>query len=260
MAATRENPIIFYDILSQHDTWSPNTYKTRLTLNYKRLPYRVEYISYPDIAPMLKELGVRSTNPTPYITYTLPMIADPSPDPNGKPTYIVDSFDIAIYLDKMYPAPKYPVVFSPGMRAVQKITSDLFWNEVALTILPALVPLTARAGFLDERGREYFSKTREEYMKQIPAETGIGSKFWGDAHEKWKWFGEMLDLNEEGPFVTGKQISFTDFVIGGIIFFLRRVEGGDMPMWNAMAEWQGGRWAGLWAEIEKLEKDSTEIA
>ncbi|KAG8688987.1 hypothetical protein FRC11_004359 [Ceratobasidium sp. 423] len=280
MAATKENPIIFYDILSQHGTWSPNTYKTRLTLNYKRIPYRVEYISYPDIAPLLKELGVRPTNPTPYITYTLPsehpyanttqaflttigllpVIADPSPDSNGKPTYVVESFDIAVYLDKTYPAPKYPAVFPPGTRAVQKITSDLFWNEVALTVLPALVPLTARAGFLDERGREHFSKTREEYMKQIPAETGIGSKFWGDVHEKWKWFGEILDLNEEGPFVTGKQVSFTDFVIGGIFFFLRRVEGGDMSMWNAMAEWQGGRWAHLWAKIEKLERDSTEIA
>ncbi|CAE6461107.1 unnamed protein product [Rhizoctonia solani] len=263
MAATKENPIIFYDILSEHGTWSPNTYKTRLTLNHKRLPYRVEYVSYPDIAPKLKELGVRPTNPVPWISYTLPMIADPSPDPNGKPTYIVESFDIAVYLDKTYPAPKYPAVFSPGTRAVQKITSDLFRNEVALAILPCLFPLTARTGFLDERGREYYLKTREEVLKRIPADTSVGSKFWGDAHEKWKWFGEMLDLNEEGPFVTGKQISFTDFAVGGVFSFLRRIESvfdGDMPKWKAIAEWQGGRWARLWVEIEKLEKDSTEVA
>ncbi|KAJ1307256.1 hypothetical protein OPQ81_001369 [Rhizoctonia solani] len=235
MAATKNNPIIFYDILSEHGTWSPNTYKTRLTLNYKHIPYRVEYISYPDIAPKLKELGVRETNPTPYITYTLPMIADPSPDPNGKPTYVVESFDIAL-------------------------TSDLFWNEVALTILPGLLRLTARDGFLDKRGREYFLKTREGVFNQLPDDTSIGSKFWGDAHEKWKWFGEVLDLNEEGPFVTGRQPSFTDFVIGGIFFFMRRVEGGEMRMWKEVAEWQGGRWAHLWTEIEKLEKDSTEVA
>ncbi|KAJ1307257.1 hypothetical protein OPQ81_001370 [Rhizoctonia solani] len=247
MAATQENPIIFYDILSEHGTWSPNTYKTRLTLNYKRLPYRVEYVSYPDIAPKLKELGVRATNPTAYIAYTLPMIADPSPDPSGRPTYIVESFDIAVYLDKTYPAPKYPVV-----------------NEVALAILPCLFPLTARAGFLDERGREYYLKTREELLKRIPAETNVGSKFWCDAHEKWKWFGEILNLNEAGPFVTGKQISFTDFAIGGVLSFLRRVEaafeGEDMPRWKAITEWQGGQWVRLWAEIEKLEKSSTEVA
>ncbi|CAE7132776.1 unnamed protein product [Rhizoctonia solani] len=260
MAATKENPIIFYDILSEHGTWSPNTYKTRLTLNYKKIPYRVEYVSYPDIAPKLKELGVRETNPTPYITYSLPMIADPSPNPNGRPTYVVESFDIAVYLDKTYPAPKYPAVFPPGTRAVQKITSELYTNEVGYAILPALLPLTARSGFLDERGREHFLKTRKGVFKQLPADTSIGSKFWGDVHDKWKWFGEILDLNEDGPFVTGKQISFTDFAIGGIIFFLRRVEGGEMRMWKAMSEWQGGRWVRLWAEIEKLEKDSAEIA
>ncbi|KAF8754351.1 Glutathione S-transferase, N-terminal domain [Rhizoctonia solani] len=231
-----------------------------LTLNYKRIPYRVEYLSYPDIAPKLKELGVRTTDPAPFIAYTLPMIADPSSDPNGKPTYVVESFDIAVYLDKTYPAPKYPALFPPGTRAVQKITSDLFMNEVGYTLLPGLVPLTARPGFLDERGRQYFLKTREQYMKLIPDDTSIGSKFWGDAHEKWKWFGEVLDLNEEGPFVTGKQISFTDFAVGGMIFFVRTVEGGEMQRWKAMAEWQGGRWARLWAEIEKLEKESTEVA
>ncbi|CAE6501345.1 unnamed protein product [Rhizoctonia solani] len=260
MAATKENPIVFYDILSEHGSWSPNTYKTRLTLNYKRLPYRVEYISYPDIAPKLKELGVRATNPIPGITYTLPMIADPSPDPNGKPTYVVESFDIAVYLDKTYPAPKYPAVFSPGTRAVQKITIDVFRNQVAFPLFPALIPLTARAGFLDERGREYFVKTREELLKRAPSDTSIGSKFWGELHDKWNWFGEMLDLNEEGPFVTGKQISFADFAIGGIIYFMRRVEEKDGQMWKVIAEWHGGRWARLWAEIEKLEKDSTEVS
>ncbi|KAH7342055.1 hypothetical protein B0J17DRAFT_715195 [Rhizoctonia solani] len=260
MAATKEAPIILYDLLSEHGYWSPNTYKTRLTLNYKRLPYRVEYLSYPDIEPKLKELGVRATNPIPGITYTLPMIADPTSDTNGKSTYIVDSFDIALYLDKTYPAPKYPTVFPPGTRVVQKISYDLFRNQVAFpTTFPALIPRIARPGFLDERGREYFLRTRETYLKQT-ADTSVGSKFWDDLHEKWKWFGEVLDLNEEGPFVMGKQVSFTDFAIGGIIFFVRRVEGGDMQMWNTISVWQGGRWAQLWAEIEKLEKDSSEVA
>ncbi|CUA75871.1 hypothetical protein RSOLAG22IIIB_01871 [Rhizoctonia solani] len=260
MTATNDNPIILYDVLSKHGTWSPNTYKTRLTLNYKRLPYRVEYISYPNIAPKLKELGVRATNPTSYITYTLPMIADPSPDPNGKPTYVVESFDIAVYLDKTYPAPKYPAVFPPGTRAVQKITSDLYMNQVGYMFLPIILPLVGRAGFLDEPGRQHFLKAREEAFKRFPPDTSIGSKYWGDIHEKWKWFGEVLDLNEKGPFVTGERISFTDFAIGGIISALRRVEGGEMRIWNAVSEWQGGRWARLWVEIEKLEKDSSELA
>ncbi|KAG9074298.1 hypothetical protein FS749_014156, partial [Ceratobasidium sp. UAMH 11750] len=67
MAATKENPIIFYDLVGKDGiSWSPNTYKTRLTLNYKGLPYRVEMISFPDIQAKYKELGVTST------PYTLP--------------------------------------------------------------------------------------------------------------------------------------------------------------------------------------------
>ncbi|KAG8687799.1 hypothetical protein FRC08_011757, partial [Ceratobasidium sp. 394] len=67
MAATKENPIVFYDLVGKDGiSWSPNTYKTRLTLNYKGLPYRVEMVSFPDIQAKYKELGVTST------PYTLP--------------------------------------------------------------------------------------------------------------------------------------------------------------------------------------------
>jgi glutathione S-transferase len=188
------------------------------------------------------------------------VIADPSSNPNGKPTYVVDSFDIAVYLDNKYPAPKYPAIFAPGAHAVQRIATDFFTNEMGHSLIPVLLPLTAKPGFLDDRGREYFLRTRGDILKQLPEQRGIGSKMWGEIHDKWDQCGSILDLNEEGPFVTGKQISFTDFAIGGIIFFLRRVEGGEMLMWKNIAEWQGGRWARIWAEIEKLEKDSTEVA
>ncbi|KAG8689756.1 hypothetical protein FRC11_000770 [Ceratobasidium sp. 423] len=246
MAATNENPIILYDILPEHAVSRVPVLiiMCRLTLNYKRLPYHVEYVSYPDIAPKLKEL----------------LIADPSPDPNSKPTYVVESFDIAIYLDKTYPAPEYPVVFPPGTRAVQKITSDLYMNEVGYMVMPAIIHFITRAGFLDEWGREHFLQTRSQVFKELPAGASIDSKYWGDVYKKWMWFGETLDLNEEGPFVMGKQVSFVDFAVGGIISSLRRVEGGEMQIWNTIAEWQGGRWVRLWVEIEKLEKDSTEVA
>jgi hypothetical protein len=41
----------FYDLLSAHPKiwWSPNTYKTRFVLNYKRIPHTVIPTHYPDI-------------------------------------------------------------------------------------------------------------------------------------------------------------------------------------------------------------------
>ncbi|QRV74896.1 hypothetical protein RhiJN_17605 [Ceratobasidium sp. AG-Ba] len=194
--------------------------------------------------------------------FLLPVIADPSDEPGGKPTYVLESFEIAIYLDDKYPAPKYPAIFAPGTRALQKITSDLFMNEVGYSLFPFAIGLVAKPGFLDERGREYFVRTRERWMKRLenPAETS--SAKWGEIHDKWGDFGKQLDYNkgaDEGPFVMGKRISFTDFAIGGAIHWLRRAEGGDMPRWTNMAEWQGGRWARHWSEIETLENTSTEV-
>lgn len=58
----------------------------------------------------------------------------------------------------------------------------------------------------------------------------------------------------------GERITFIDFAIGGMFHWLRKVEGANMPRWKEMAECQGGRWAKLWTEIEKLEKNSTEVA
>lgn len=43
----------------------------RLALIYKRLPYRVEYVSYPDIEPTFKRLGVPPTSDK-APQYTLP--------------------------------------------------------------------------------------------------------------------------------------------------------------------------------------------
>lgn len=191
------------------------------------------------------------------------MIADPSSDPSGKPTHVVESFNIAIYLDKTYPAPNYPAIFSPGTHALQKISSEAFTNGVGYALMPVALPLVARPGFLDDRGCEYFCRTRKVDINKLSDLTEAGSKKWSAIRELWDDFGKQLDVNvgiEEGPFVMGKQMSFIDFAIGGMFHWIRRAEGGEMLRWKDMAQWQGGRWARLWAEIEKLEKNSTELA
>ncbi|KAG8687802.1 hypothetical protein FRC08_011760 [Ceratobasidium sp. 394] len=152
MAATNENPVIFYDIASTSGQyWSTNTYKTRLTLNYKGIPYRVQYVRFHEIESTLKALGV--SPPKPGSRYTLPVIADPSSDPDGQPTYISDSFDIAVYLDDKYPAPKYPAVLPIGTRPLQKIFVDQYFFTTIQPLFPFLHPFAIHK-FLDEEGRE----------------------------------------------------------------------------------------------------------
>jgi glutathione S-transferase len=91
-------PLIFYDIPNkhsgQHRAWSPNTWKVRLALNYKRIPYRTVWVEYPDIQPLCLAIGAVQTTGG----YTLPIIHDPNTD-----RVVSDSWEIVKYLDAQYP-------------------------------------------------------------------------------------------------------------------------------------------------------------
>ncbi|KAF8686420.1 Glutathione S-transferase, N-terminal domain [Rhizoctonia solani] len=262
MAATKENPIILYDIYSKDGPWSPNTYKTRLTLNYKRLPYKVEFVSLADVESKLKELGVPPTSFNPLFKYTLPMIADPSSDPSGKPTYVVESFEIALYLDQKYPAPKYPIAIPPGTRALQRIAVERVMNA-AMGFAMVLLPIAAtRTNFMDDKGYEYFNRTRKAiFGRELSELLPEVDTHWVKAREGWEALGDQLELGgKEGPFVMGSQISFIDFVLGGLLHGIQKCEGGEMKYWKDMSTWQNGRWATFWKEISRLEADSSEVS
>ncbi|QRV93135.1 glutathione S-transferase [Ceratobasidium sp. AG-Ba] len=271
MAARKSNPIVLYDILSKQGPWSPNTYKTRLTLNYKRLPYRVEYVSIADIESRLKELGIPPSSHNPLFQYTLPnfrqlslaltVIADPSEQPDGKPTYVVESFNIATYLDSKYPAPEYPAVFLPGTHVLQNIATGHISRTGLMPLAPIVLPYAAtRSDFLDERGMEYFIRTRSAiFGAELPRLLDQAPENWKVAKIQWDKLNEAFDFNQGGPFVMGHQISFADFAFGGILHMVRNLEGGGMSCWKRIAEWHGGRWDTLWKEISKLELDSSEV-
>ncbi|KAG8683631.1 hypothetical protein FRC11_013273 [Ceratobasidium sp. 423] len=216
MAATKANLIVFFDIASKVGPWSPNTWKTRLALIYKRLPYRVEYVSYPDIEPTLKRLGVPPTSDK-APQYTLPMIADPSSDPGGNPTYIADSFKIALYLDEKYPNPTYPTLFPPGTRALQRIFAGHV-STLIYPMAPTMLPLVGRSGFLDDRGEEYYRRTRQaRYGKSLDQLAEEGLQTWGQVQESWDAFGRLISVDEgpkkASPFIMGSQISYADLLL-----------------------------------------------
>lgn len=43
-----------------------------MALNYKKLPYRTEWVEYPDIAPKFKELGIAPNTRDPKFEYSCP--------------------------------------------------------------------------------------------------------------------------------------------------------------------------------------------
>ncbi|CAE6507750.1 unnamed protein product [Rhizoctonia solani] len=267
MAATKESPIIFYDLASRDNTpWSPNTYRTRLALIHKGLPFRVEYIPYPDIAPLMKKLGAAPGSPNSDFPYTVPVIADPSAEPEGKPIYVSESWEIAQYLERTYPPPKYPALFPYGAIAVNRAMVASLGRTAYNAIADTAIALIGTNHILDDRGHDYFMRTREEEVFGKPLAEVLkeeDAKWSTEIRSGWATAGKLLDSNgpmdQVGPFVLGKQISNADFMIGGMLLWLHRAEGPEGHRWKELFEWDGGRWGKIWKAIEEIEAKSTEV-
>ncbi|CAE6419736.1 unnamed protein product [Rhizoctonia solani] len=248
---TGNNPIIFYDL---HDgkgaSWSPNPYKTRLSLIHKGLPFRVEYLLLAEVEPKLKELGVSPTSDT-FPHYTLPMIADPSSDPNGEPTYVAESFAIAIYLDEKYPAPEYPAIFPPGTQGVQHLLVNQYTTGLAALMIPFLYPKLPQV--LDEQTMDYIRRTRSpEALKPPPKEEA--TKQWQEVQDKFNGLAKALDLNGKGGFIMGSQPSFIDFLFGGLFYYMGRFDDARM---KEIAGWNDGKWGKYWDRLQEIERSSS---
>ncbi|CAE6419830.1 unnamed protein product [Rhizoctonia solani] len=257
MAATKENPIIFYDLADANNKyWSFNPYKTRLSLNHKGLPYRVVYLSFPDIEPTLKELGVPPVSDT-FPRYTLPVIADPSTDPTGKPTYVSDSFKIALYLDEKYPAPAHPAIFSPGTHGLQNLLMSEYFPALVSVIIPLCLPNLPR--ILDSRSIEHIKRTRgvDRILESLTTEDK--ARLLKAVQQKFESLAHSLELNNGiGPFVLGDRVSFIDFSIGGLLSFIQRTES-DPALFEEILSWSGGKWGIYWDRIQQIERSSPEI-
>ena len=71
--------ITLYDIptVAPKICWSPNTLKARMTLNFKKAPYKTEWIEYPDIQPFLESRGFKPAEGADEPAWTLPAIGLP---------------------------------------------------------------------------------------------------------------------------------------------------------------------------------------
>jgi len=258
MAASESNPIIFYDIKSKADppAWSPNTWKARFTLNYKRLPYKTVWVSYPDIAPTLISLGLEPLSSG--VAYTLPVIADPTH--SGPPTIVRDSLAIAKYLDVTYPDLERPL-FPGGTHALQALFMHHVSTRIAPTLRPLLVPLAA--AILDDAALPYFNQTREAFFGMPLAEfRPKGAKLeeaWSNVKKEFDVLDSILQKNDiqfggnGGDLVLGDRLSFADFVLAGLFVWMTKVNSEeDGNPWERVRRWHDGRWERLWKRCEEF--------
>ncbi|PIL22626.1 hypothetical protein GSI_15317 [Ganoderma sinense ZZ0214-1] len=237
-------PILFYDIPShvRGCVWSPNTWKTRYSLNYKGLPYTTVWVEYPDIAPLSKKIGAAPTDKAPDGTpqYTLPAIYDP----NTKTT-VSDSAVIARYLDKTYP--DKPTLIPPEADALHAAFNEAFRAALMPDLLQIMLPATHAQ--LRAKSDKYFRATREtRFGAKLEEFAPVGSE---KRERHWKGIEQALDTfaqwlsagGQEKLFFLGDRISYADMTVAGFLVWIKIVLGEDSKEWQDVLKWNDGRWA-----------------
>ncbi|KJA20281.1 hypothetical protein HYPSUDRAFT_142565 [Hypholoma sublateritium FD-334 SS-4] len=243
--------IIFYDLTSAlpEKVWSPNTWKVRYCLNYKALPYKTEWVEFPDIEAHCKKLGIPPTSVeadgTP--AYTLPALHDPATG-----TYIADSLLIAEYLEKTYPTPS---IFPHGTAAFQALFDGALRKAALGPLWPFIIPAVHTR--LAPASAAYFRTTREPiFGKALEEVTPTGA----EGVAQWAAFEAGLDTVDKwyaksgGPFIMGDTTSWADFIVGSWLIWLRTIWGEGSQQWKDVASWHGGRWAKVLGDLEEYQK------
>jgi glutathione S-transferase len=222
-------------------------------LNYKGIPYRTEWVEFPDVESVCKKLGINPTSlngdGSPH--YTLPAIHDPSTG-----TYLADSIAIVEYLEKTYP--NTPSVFPNETAGLQKAFQATFEDSIGAIwqfILPAVYPK------LDPASQDYFRRSREAFFgKKLEDVTPTGDariEEWGKFEKGLAKIDSYLALSDKkGPFMLGDTISWSDLVVFSFLYWLKLIWGEDSKEWKDIASWNGGRWE---AHINALKKYHTVV-
>lgn len=137
----------------------------RFCFGFKGLPYKTEWVEYPNIEPTLRGIGAAPTGTRPDTGnpfYTLPVILDPNNiTAEGTPTVISDSFNIAMYLDERYPTENQ--LIPKETQASQASFSEYFTTTVVIPAIPNFI-----SGFfqiLNEESKPYVPNLSQPFRK-----------------------------------------------------------------------------------------------
>ncbi|KAJ2912614.1 hypothetical protein MD484_g7806, partial [Candolleomyces efflorescens] len=245
--------ITLFDIPSTVGTWSPNVWRTRYTLDYKKIPYKVEWVEYPDLPTTLSSHGIgpggRKPDGSSY--YSVPSILDIDDATGETKKALSDSIEIAKYLDEAYP--DTPKVLPQDTTDLEGVVA--FAGGFIMTWLPAfMIICRAMLPKLHPTSREFFRKVRAkdaqrfypgyETLEDIPFSNDDKEAAWKRFKESWiKNLAAHENLAQGKWFLGEGRVGFADFVIGGVLLWFKTMFGEDSEEWKDVAQWEGGKWA-----------------
>ncbi|KAG2065144.1 hypothetical protein BDR04DRAFT_1033530 [Suillus decipiens] len=245
--------IIFLDIPTVLPVpFSPNTWKVRLALNYKKLAYVTRWVETTDIASVCKSLGIPPTSTLPDGTpkYTLPALVDNTTSP---PALLSDSTPIIEYLERTYPDPDSSrALCAPASRALHA----LFEYHVAHSITAQLLPVMVMHMHdkKTQRDRIHFRKRTEAALGKKLEDIELRGK---EREEHWKKIEGAFDLlatfmqagGTTGELFTGSNLSLADCTLGGLLLAFRYISPDEA--WINVSTWNDGKWMRYMAALEE---------
>ena len=216
-----------------------------MVLNYKGIPYTQSFVSYPDITPLLSSLSVTSWPEGPF-AYTLPAISHPASIRTNPSGDMMDSLPIAMHLDRTFPLrPLWPS--GDASYALTLAVGKLISNA-ALRSLVLIIPNVSQ--ILDQRGREYFIKTRSAmFGKPLselrPADPESLRTTTDSIKRELEMVAQMLKgrPGKTGPFFEGETASYADFLV---MAYLAWAERADKDLWRELMTVGRGELKALW--------------
>ncbi|KAI1756208.1 hypothetical protein F4782DRAFT_485215 [Xylaria castorea] len=260
----------FYDIAMRppaaKSCCAVNPWKSRLALNFKDIAHKTRWVPVPEIPRVRRDLGVPACRKYPDGSdfMTLPILVDPST--NSK---IGDSFDIAVYLQKTYPASgdgdlfppqELDFAYDPDLPAWAPRLSereDVEHADYSKFNSNIDAAFTAHVGLMGYYMPLDSEESKEAMVRRAGAASWEDFKVDGEAREKLTdslrlMLGELAKLfsrDTSGPFIMGKQASYADLVVGGWLHMMR----GTLPgnEWQEARGWHGGIFGHLYDGLEK---------
>jgi glutathione S-transferase len=195
----------------------------------------------------VKSLGGRATEKkpdgTPY--YTLPAIHDPNTN-----TFVTDSLDIAVYLDKTYPSAPSLLRGAPALHAA---FVDAFMAETK-NMFPLCIPLIPPR--LNPVSQEYYWVSRRQMLGK-PLQDWLPKG--DDLQKAWKeledGYGRVANwYKNDETLIGGDQPVFSDACVAGFLYSVRWVYGAESKEWAMIKQWHGGRWARVLERMKQYEQ------
>jgi glutathione S-transferase len=221
--ATGNEAIVVYDNPSKDGkTWSHHVLRILFSIHYKKLPYEMEGIEYPDVISTFAETELRPKD-DPLEPYEIPVIKFHAPD--GSTQYRMENMPIIEALEELQP--EAPLLYSSARSAeYRRISNPALAPLLQATVghVPSVLSKRSADAFLEKR-KSRWGKSVEQWVEEHPATEALAK-----AEPRLKELGDWLEQTG-GPFVHGENPSYADFTLVSILGFVRSA--GQLELFKA---------------------------